>query len=138
MKKITGNYSNAGKRPANALKMLYVNPYTRTVSTEYVENDLEAYYKLLNCSCITITSMNIRGKYFDIICDDEALLKDEPRLSMVDLRGRPALFGCLLVCLHDREGNTVGITDDDVKRIKSDLVTLIGVDGTTPALRGDY
>ena len=125
-------------RSATTLKMLYVNPFERIVETRQVEPSLDAYYKLLDCEYIDIVRRSIRGKYYDIICDDSALLKDFPRISMINMHHQPMLFGSLLVCLDDGEGEMVGITDQDVKRIKSDIVILIDPDGTTPVLRGDY
>ena len=33
-------------------------------------NGLQDYYRLIGCDCIDIANMEIRGKRFDIICDD--------------------------------------------------------------------
>ena len=51
-------------------------------------NGLQDYYRLIGCDCIEIANREIRGKRFDIICDDEGLLKAEPQVSAVNGRGR--------------------------------------------------
>ena len=45
-------------------------------------NGLQDYYRLIGCDCIDIANREIRGKRFDIICDDNGLLKAEPQPSM--------------------------------------------------------
>ena len=47
-------------------------------------NGLQDYYRLIGCDCIEIANREIRGKRYDIICDDEGLLKAEPQVSSVN------------------------------------------------------
>jgi len=79
-----------------------------------VEDDLQAFYNLLGCEWIDIVSRKIDGRWFEIVCDDEGLLKDSPKVSAVDRMNRPMLVGNLLFFHEDGEGNLVGISDDDV------------------------
>ena len=58
-------------------------------------NGLQDYYRLIGCDCIEITNREIRGKRYDIICDDEGLLKAEPQVSAVNGRGEAMLVGNL-------------------------------------------
>lgn len=60
-------------------------------------NDLEDYYKYINCRCIDIVRRKIGDVEVEIICDDEALLIDKPKVSAVGVNGTPALYGNLLV-----------------------------------------
>lgn len=39
------------------------------------EGGLDEWYRLLRCDLIDIVSRQIGGRYFDIICDDEGLLR---------------------------------------------------------------
>lgn len=38
-------------------------------------NSLKDYYRLIDCDVIDIVKRCIGGKYYNIICDDEGLLK---------------------------------------------------------------
>ena len=39
---------------------------------------LEEYYRHMDCDCIDLVCVEIDGHDYDIICDDEALLKGNP------------------------------------------------------------
>lgn len=87
--------------------------------TEVVEvNGLKDYYRLIGCNTIDIVSRGIKGKCYDIICDDEGTFKDDPRISAIDDMGRPMLVGNLIVCgAADEEGNLTDLTEDDINYI---------------------
>ena len=61
-------------------------------------NGLKNYCRLIGCDCIEIVNRGIRGKRFDIICDDEGLLKAEQQVSAVNGRGEAMLVGNLIIC----------------------------------------
>lgn len=82
-----------------------------------IEGTLDEYYNLIECDCIDIVTRRIGDTYFDIICDDEGLLKDNPRVSAVDLNGNPMLVGNLIFSHTNDEGETTAITDDDISVI---------------------
>lgn len=88
------------------------------------QSDLETFHELLDCRCFDITQRRIGGKYFDIFCDDEGLLKDpQPPLSAADVnKEEPMLVGNLIIANHDYEGNTTDLSDDDIKHIKKNIV----------------
>ena len=94
-----------------------------------IPDSLEGYYELLGCETIDIVSRKIGGKYYDIVCDDEGLFKDDFSVSMVDADGNGLLVGKLLICNHDGDGNEVGLSDDDIDNITQHLVRRIGVVG---------
>ena len=85
------------------------------------ENRLEEYYRLLNCSLIDITSRKVGGVSFDIIVDDEGLLKDSPIISAFDPDGQPALAGNLLFCKYDGEGGETSVTQEDIDHLEKHL-----------------
>ena len=60
-------------------------------------NGLDDYYKYLNCRTIDIVHRKINGVECEVICDDEALLTENPKVSAVDITGKPMLFGNLLI-----------------------------------------
>ena len=66
----------------------------------------------------------------DIFADDEGLLKSDPKTTLIitDKENRmkvlTALVGNLVFVSHDDEGNTLGLTDDQIKFIKDHLKQL--------------
>lgn len=101
---------------------------------------LDEYYNLIGCKCIDIVSRNINGKYYDIICDDEALLKENPMPSMIDENGKISLCGNLLICNCDDDGNEVSLLRDDLDRIleKEKMCVYIPTDEIIHIIEGEY
>ncbi len=66
----------------------------------------------------------------DIFADDEGLLKANPKTTLIitDKKNRmkvlTALVGNLIFVSHDDEGNTLGLTDDQIMFIKAHLKQL--------------
>ena len=81
-------------------------------------NGLQDYYRLIGCDCIDITNREIRGKRFDIICDDNGLLKAEPQVSAVNGRGEAMLVGNLIIC-----GET-SLAEEDIIHIRQSILIL--------------
>ena len=97
------------------------NRQTRTVEVDDTDH-LTEYYKLLNCEIVDITSRKIGGKYFDIVADDEGLMKENPIVSALDTEGQPALVGNLLFCNYDPEtGEEVSLTDEDIQLLRDNV-----------------
>lgn len=81
-----------------------------------VEAELQSYYTMLDCSCIDIVSRKIGGKWFDIVCDDEGLLVDDPKISAINNLGRPMLVGNLFIVKH--KGDDIGsLTEKDIEHV---------------------
>lgn len=81
-------------------------------------NNLEDYYKLIECRCIDIVSRTIGGKRFEIICDDEGLFKELPKISALDCDGNPMLVGNLLIAGGEViDGELTSITDEEIHHI---------------------
>lgn len=75
-----------------------------------IENDLETFYRLINCRTIDIVTRSVHGKKVSIICDDEGLFEENPQISAV---GCGNLVGNLIFTgLPDEDGN---LTDIDRK-----------------------
>jgi len=100
------------------LKMLYLNGDSATF--ESVEPTLENYYNLLNCDCIDITCIRFGGKRYDVICDDEGLLKTPSHFSIISKEGYPMIAGNALICLS-QDGQEKGLSKDDVVRLSLSL-----------------
>lgn len=98
-------------------KMLLIDVENCDIKT--VEADgLDDYYKLINCRCIDIVSMQIGGKRFEIVCDDEGLFKELPKISAINCDGEPMLVGNLLIASGVViDGDLTSITDDEIHHI---------------------
>ena len=90
----------------------------RVCELEIEEGDdsLEPFYKALNCSTIDITQRSIGGRVFDIVCDDEGLLVENPRPSAVRQDGKIMLVGNLFICNHYKE-HLASLSKEDCKFI---------------------
>lgn len=90
---------------------------------EVVEvNGLDDYYRLIGCSLIDITQRKIAGKYYEIICDDEGLLKENPKISAINDMGQPMLVGNLIIAEEvDEDGNLTDLLDADIKHIRENI-----------------
>ena len=87
-----------------------------------IEDSLEEYYRILKCDTIDIVTRKIDGKTFNIVCDDNGLFKENPRVSAVNSHGEPVLVGNLFICNNDGPVLT-SLSDDDV----SHILKVIGV-----------
>lgn len=106
------------------MKALLIDVMENKVETVDV-NGLEDYYKLIHCTTIDIVNREIKGKRYDIICDNEGTFSDDPLISAIDDLGRAMLVGNLIVCGEaDEEGNLTALTDDDIKHIKENIQSM--------------
>ena len=84
----------------NLLRGVLVDVENETVRVVEIPDELDSFYKILNCDCIDIVVRAIGGrcrKKFNIVCDDEALLKNAPRISAIDNLGNVQLCGNLFI-----------------------------------------
>ena len=88
------------------------------------EHELEELYRVCECNTIDIVSRKIAGDYYDITCDDEALLKTEPVFTAVSKDNYLMLCGNLFITRNNAAGELADLTDDDVLRIQHSLLTM--------------
>ena len=103
------------------LRGVLVDVEKETVEIMEIEDELDEFYRILNCTCIDITVRCIgSNKQFRIVCDDEALCKGEPKISAVDYFGQVQLCGNLFIvgCKID-DGNLVSLTESEAAYIMS-------------------
>ena len=82
-------------------------------------DDLRAFYETLDCETIDIVTRTLGGVKYDIVCDDEALLTENPIPSAINAkRDEVMLYGSILFFHNDGEGNLAPITEDDVRNIR--------------------
>lgn len=102
--------------------------------------DLTEIYNLLEVDCIDIVKRYIGGKAFQIICDDEGLLKRKPIPSAVDFDGKTVLVGNLILCggRVTSGGDMTGLTDEEIRLIKDNVCLALDQNGKYNVLFGVY
>lgn len=83
---------------------------------ETINNSLDDFYSIIDCDCIDIATRKIgnNGKYYDIICDDEGLLKGSPKVSAISPSCNSMLVGNLIITNYNSNGETTSLTEDDI------------------------
>lgn len=122
MYKYQEKLARARKGRVKIMKMFLIDVENGSAGSVDIEPSLEKYYELLKCDCIDIAERQIGGVYYDFIVDDEGLFKEKPIASVFDTSKKPMLVGNVLICLHDGEGNEVGLEDKDIKLIEGSLL----------------
>ena len=103
------------------MRGLLLNVMESKVETVQV-NGLRDYYRLIDCSTIDIVKRRIAGKHYEIICDDEGLLKENPKISAIDDMGQPMLVGNLIIAGEaDENGNLTDLSDADITHIRENI-----------------
>lgn len=100
------------------MKGYLVDVNNGTANEVETNGSLEEYYKLLDCDCIDIVTRKIGGKYFCIVCDDEGLFVENPKISAIDSEGAPLLVGNLLVLNNGDDGDLHGLNESDIAILK--------------------
>jgi len=83
-------------------------------------NTLQKLYKYLDCKTIDITSRSINNIYYDIIVDDEGLLKNDHIVSYFE-NNQPQLVGNLIFSKANDQGENIGLTNKDINNLKENL-----------------
>ena len=108
---------------AKKLLGVLVDVENEKVEAMEIEDELDSFYKILNCSTIDIVVRNIGGRHkkaFDIICDDEGLFKEPQKISAIDNLGNVQLVGNIFITgTADDNGNLTSLSASDVAYIKS-------------------
>lgn len=100
----------AYKNPLNEVLILpSVRFLDRNVSRRLVE-----MYSIIGCKNVDFTQVKVAGKYYDIWCDDEALLVDNPR-PILYINKDYVIFGNgIIFSKSNDEGEMVSLNDNDI------------------------
>lgn len=79
------------------MKAIFINSEEEQVKEIEIEDKLEEYYKHIGCDLIETVYTTINGKPIVIICDEEALLKDEVCKGFILLGGGPIIGNAIIV-----------------------------------------
>ena len=110
---------------SETIRGFLVDPENNTAEERVIEKSLDSYYSLLRCDTIDIVSRSIGGKRYDIICDDEALLKAPAYASALDSGGHPALFNALFVVKFDGRDDVTDLNDEDINNVGNHLTAVM-------------
>jgi hypothetical protein len=104
------------------VKGFLIDVYGDRGCNELVFHDtLENIYKILDVETIDVAVRKIGNFTYDIIYDDEGLLKDSLPSAVTD-KDEVQLVGNLLLVNHDEEGNFTSLTDEQIEDLGKHLV----------------
>lgn len=96
---------------------LFYNVETHDFDRVTINNSLESLYELLKVDLIDIVEVNIQGTSYDIVLDDEGVLKENPIISAISLDCKIQYVGNLFICHHDRYGNLTSLKEDELQTV---------------------
>lgn len=116
------------KREIDVIIVKRLSKDTLTCELITIEDKLEVYYELIGCRTIDIVGRYFSNKHFDIVCDDEGLLKaneggELPSSWWQDTTGQytpsyEGLFGTLILTHHNNEGDLTSVDPLDLLAIQ--------------------
>lgn len=108
---------------AKKLLGVLVDVYNEKAQAMEIDDALDSFYKILDCSCIDIVRRRIGGRFkkaFEIVCDDEGLFREPQKISAIDNLGQAQLVGNIFITgTADEDGNLTSLTEYDVSYILS-------------------
>lgn len=114
------------------IKVIILDTLKGKHSFETIDNNLQSFYKLLNCDTIEVVVRKINGKYYDIILDEEFLLKvdnGEDLKPCIAVFNNPFVmselyFGNAIICTHNDDGDLEGLSDSEALQILYSTTTI--------------
>ena len=108
------------KKRLNVLALL-CDPNSHSIYSRVKQLDSEKTLAdmrhIIDCELVTCTEIEVEGKYYEVWSDDEALLCDNPVPNLYVCEGL-IIFGNLLFAKSDDEGQTIGLSIDDIRLLK--------------------
>ena len=117
------------------MRAYYINAETDEHGAIDVEPTLTEMYRLIGCDCIDIIVRHVNEHPFNIVLDDEGLLKPN-RITAVSVMSnifgtQEKLAGSMLVFGVDEEDDDLrGLTDEELLTIQRRMVDAIFMDGS--------
>lgn len=103
-------------------RALNLKPLSRELRVVYIDT-LDDIYKAINARCFDVATRQIgtqSDKIYDIYCDDVGLYKDDIHLAAYG-KHDCVLVGDILIAKHDKYGEMVDLTDEDIVYIKNHI-----------------
>ena len=101
------------------MKVIYLNVNDNEAPEVLdIPDDINTFYKLIQCTCIDIPRRKIGEKFFNIICDDEGLFVESPKISAVNKYYQTQLVGNLIICSGEiDEENLTGLSEEEIQYV---------------------
>lgn len=115
------------KQEKPLLSMLLVDVYRSKIEVVHIKDDLDEFYRLLRCNTIDIAQRKIGPGTYEVICDDNGLLKGDQRPSAFSKTGDVQFVGNLLVCKYGGAGELAGLDADDIHNLMQNCRYLYNV-----------
>lgn len=83
-----------------------------------IDGSLESLYQVCKCDLIDVAYVSVKGKQFDIVCDDEGLLKDDIFCKVYSVKYGALIVGDVFVCTH-KDSDFASLSDSEIELVKS-------------------
>ena len=106
--------------------VLVANGEIKEFELEY--NNYKDFYPILDCDTFDIQTRKFNGEWLDIYCDDEGLLKTGNKPSILTFSNGELveqIVGNVFIVNHDDEGETISLTDEQIKKVMDTMVVVI-------------
>lgn len=93
----------------------------------FIKDDLDEFYRLIECDTIDIVKRDIGGKCYCVICDDEGLFKQNP-LPAIANQQTPNInvYGNIIITGEENnEGELTSLTSEDINRIRNCIIATL-------------
>ena len=111
------------RKKGETMRAFLIDSKTDECKTVDIEPSLDEYYRLIRCECIDITLRRICGRHYNIVVDDEGLLKPNRASALCVTEGiDEVLAGSLLIFgvnLEECDEDFQTLTDEDILGILS-------------------
>lgn len=94
-------------------KIKAIIPHVRFID---LDNTLEEMYRLIGCDLVEVVQVEVDGKFYDVYCDEEFLLKEKP-IPTLYLNDKQVLCGNLVFTTCDEEGKLGSVTEEDIDKL---------------------
>lgn len=112
------------------INVVVLDTTENVIHAKSIERDLDTYYKTINCDLIDIVERKIGNNYYDIICDDEGLFKEGNPTAIIttdnDDNMVEQIVGSVIICSHDDDGGTIGLTDKQIDEVLANTFNITG------------
>lgn len=88
------------------------------IEVKEIERGLKALYEVTNCDIVDIAVRPVNRRYYDFVCDDEGLFKENQFVSVMSKTHGIEIVGDVFICTHDC-GDLRSLSDDDIRNILS-------------------
>jgi len=114
------------------MRAYYLNSKTDEHGPIEVEPSLNEYHRLIGCDCITVVTREVSGHPFDIVLDDDGLLKPNRTSAFsveADVFGTQEKLVGNLPIFGSEEEDFRSLSDDEVLTIQRRMIYSVSTDG---------